>query len=77
MRRIINNSRDEFGRFCFEAWRYRSDGSENPDFPLNQPRFRQAKILVAGDNFGCGSLGAPGNGHPLRDRAELRRYFLQ
>ena len=55
MRRIINNSRDEFGRYCFEAWRYRPDGSDNPDFPLNQPRYRDAKILVAGDNFGCGS----------------------
>ena len=35
--------------------RYREDGSENPDFVLNQPAYRNAKILVAGDNFGCGS----------------------
>ena len=31
------------------------DGSENPDFVLNQPAYRKAQILVAGDNFGCGS----------------------
>ena len=35
--------------------RYRDDGSENPDFVLNQPAYRNARILVAGDNFGCGS----------------------
>ena len=35
--------------------RYREDGSENPDFVLNKPAYRQASILVAGDNFGCGS----------------------
>jgi 3-isopropylmalate/(R)-2-methylmalate dehydratase small subunit len=39
----------------FEELRYRDDGSENPDFVLNQPAYRQAKILVAGENFGCGS----------------------
>jgi len=35
--------------------RYKDDGSENPDFILNKPAYRNAKILVAGDNFGCGS----------------------
>ena len=35
--------------------RYKDDGSENPDFVLNKPAYRQAKVLVAGDNFGCGS----------------------
>ena len=35
--------------------RYRDDGSENPDFILNKPAYRKASILVAGDNFGCGS----------------------
>src|SRR3954462_8987717 len=34
---------------------YQDDGSENPDFVLNKPAYRKAKILVAGDNFGCGS----------------------
>jgi 3-isopropylmalate/(R)-2-methylmalate dehydratase small subunit len=35
--------------------RYKSDGSENPDFVLNKPAYRQAKVLVTGENFGCGS----------------------
>ena len=35
--------------------RYLADGSENPDFVLNKPAYRHAKIIVAGDNFGCGS----------------------
>ena len=39
----------------FSEKRYRDDGSENPDFVLNKPAYRKAKILVAGDNFGCGS----------------------
>jgi len=55
MRRIIGNAREEFGKFCLEPWRYHADGSENQEFPLNQPRFRNARILVAADNFGCGS----------------------
>ena len=39
----------------FSEKRYHDDGSENPDFVLNKPAYRSAKILVAGDNFGCGS----------------------
>ena len=39
----------------FSEKRYRDDGSENPDFVLNKPAYRNARILVAGDNFGCGS----------------------
>ena len=39
----------------FSEQRYQDDGSENPDFVLNKPAYRKAKILVAGDNFGCGS----------------------
>ena len=35
--------------------RFKEDGSENPDFVLNKPAYRNAQILVAGDNFGCGS----------------------
>jgi 3-isopropylmalate dehydrogenase len=55
MRHLVGTQREALGPYAFEAWRYRPDGSENPDFPLNQPRFRDARILVAGDNFGCGS----------------------
>ncbi|MGH7034440.1 MAG: 3-isopropylmalate dehydratase small subunit [Stellaceae bacterium] len=47
--------RTGLGKALFEELRYRADGSENPDFVLNQTAYRQAKILVAGDNFGCGS----------------------
>jgi 3-isopropylmalate/(R)-2-methylmalate dehydratase small subunit len=39
----------------FAEKRYRDDGSENPDFVLNKPAYRKAKVLVVGDNFGCGS----------------------
>src|SRR5207253_9968339 len=39
----------------FAEKRYRDDGSENPDFVLNKHAYRKAKILVADDNFGCGS----------------------
>ncbi|MCS6985672.1 MAG: 3-isopropylmalate dehydratase small subunit [Leptospiraceae bacterium] len=47
--------RTGFGQFLFYDWRYLSDGRENPDFVLNKPEYRQAKILLARDNFGCGS----------------------
>lgn len=39
----------------FSGWRYQSDGQPDPEFPLNRAEYQQAKILVAGDNFGCGS----------------------
>jgi len=42
-------------RYLFNDWRYDAQGNPNPDFILNQPRTRGAQILVAGDNFGCGS----------------------
>ena len=47
--------RTGLGTGLFAELRYKDDGSENPDFVLNQPAYRKAKILVAGDNFGCGS----------------------
>ena len=45
----------EFGRLLFHDLRYDEDGRERADFVLNQPAFREARILVAADNFGCGS----------------------
>jgi 3-isopropylmalate/(R)-2-methylmalate dehydratase small subunit len=39
----------------FSNWRYLPDGQPNPDFPMNRPEYRGAMILLAGDNFGCGS----------------------
>jgi 3-isopropylmalate/(R)-2-methylmalate dehydratase small subunit len=47
--------RTGLGTGLFAEMRYREDGSENPDFVLNKPAYRQAQIVVAGDNFGCGS----------------------
>jgi len=47
--------RKGLGKGLFDEMRYRNDGSENPDFVLNKPAYRKAKILVAGYNFGCGS----------------------
>src|SRR5512135_2952752 len=43
------------GAALFADWRYSSDGSPKPDFVLNQPQAQGAAILLAGDNFGCGS----------------------
>jgi 3-isopropylmalate/(R)-2-methylmalate dehydratase small subunit len=47
--------RTGLGKALFAERRYRDDGSENPDFVLNKPSYRKAKILVTGSNFGCGS----------------------
>ncbi len=47
--------RTGLGSALFSEMRYRDDGSENPDFVLNKPGYRNARIIVAGDNFGCGS----------------------
>ncbi len=47
--------RTGFGEFAFYDWRYLPDGSLNPDFELNRPGYEEARILVAGRNFGCGS----------------------
>ena len=47
--------RSGLGVNLFDEMRYNDDGSENPDFVLNQPAYRDAEILIAGDNFGCGS----------------------
>ena len=47
--------RTGFGKNLFDRYRYNEDGSENPDFMLNQDAYRNAKILVSGPNFGCGS----------------------
>jgi len=47
--------RTGLGTALFEEMRYTTDGKEKPDFVLNKPAYRKAQILVAGDNFGCGS----------------------
>jgi 3-isopropylmalate/(R)-2-methylmalate dehydratase small subunit len=47
--------RSGFGPFAFSEWRYREDGTPDPDFPMNKPEHDGARILLAGRNFGCGS----------------------
>ena len=48
-------SRSGFGKHLFANFRYMEDGSENPEFVLNQEPYRKAEVLVAFENFGCGS----------------------
>ena len=47
--------RTGLGKSLFDEMRYNPDGTENPDFVLNKPAWRESQIIVAGDNFGCGS----------------------
>ena len=47
--------RTGLGRNLFDEMRYKADGTEIPEFVLNQPAYRNAKVLIAGENFGCGS----------------------
>lgn len=52
---LTTTRREGLGRVLFNDWRYREDGSDDPDFALNRPQAKGAQILVAGRNFGCGS----------------------
>ena len=52
---LTTTTKQGLGRQLFADWRYRSDGSPNPDFVLNRVDARDAQVLVAGQNFGCGS----------------------
>jgi 3-isopropylmalate/(R)-2-methylmalate dehydratase small subunit len=52
---LKTTSKAGLGMHLFSDWRYNPDGSARPDFPLNQPGAQGAPILLAGDNFGCGS----------------------
>jgi 3-isopropylmalate/(R)-2-methylmalate dehydratase small subunit len=54
--RFLQKMRDnDFGEFLFRDLRFRENGEERPEFPLNRAEYRQAQILVADQNFGCGS----------------------
>lgn len=55
MERCTGTPKEELGRYAFEMGRFLPGGAENPDFVLNQPRYRDAKILVCGAFFGTGS----------------------
>jgi len=52
---LTTTTKEGLGKNLFTDWRYRKDGSPNPDFVLNRPEAEGAQILVAGRNFGCGS----------------------
>jgi 3-isopropylmalate/(R)-2-methylmalate dehydratase small subunit len=52
---LTTTTKNGLGAQLFADWRYRADGSPNPDFALNRPEARGAQVLVAGRNFGCGS----------------------
>ncbi len=52
---LKTTAKEGLGQGLFARWRYRPDGSPNPDFPLNDPRYGAAQILLTGANFGSGS----------------------
>ena len=52
---LTTTLRSGLGKSLFNDWRYRPDGSPDPDFVLNKPEAKGCEILVAGRNFGCGS----------------------
>ena len=52
---LTTTQRSGLGKALFNDWRYRTDGSPDPEFALNKPEARGCEILVAGRNFGCGS----------------------
>lgn len=52
---LRTTERDGLGQHAFADWRLASDGSEDPDCPLNKPAARGAAVVIAGPNFGCGS----------------------
>jgi 3-isopropylmalate/(R)-2-methylmalate dehydratase small subunit len=54
-RYLKTTQRTGLGQHLFADWRYEADGAPRPDFPLNQPEAHGAAVLLAGDNFGCGS----------------------
>src|SRR5246127_5184037 len=47
--------RTGFGEFLFYDWRFLADGERDSSFPLNEPRYHGASVLLTGRNFGCGS----------------------
>ena len=52
---LTTTSRDGFGHALFADWRYDKTGAPKPEFPLNRPEAKAARVLVTGRNFGCGS----------------------
>ncbi len=77
----MRNLKPDYKTLLFMRARTRDDGSENPDFVLNRPQFRNPGILVTGQNFGAGSsreVGGVGHArqqHPGDRREKLRRHL--
>jgi 3-isopropylmalate/(R)-2-methylmalate dehydratase small subunit len=76
-RYLKTTDKDGLGQACFFDWRYNEDGSPRTDFILNDPKYRQAEVLVAGNNFGCGSSRehAPWALMGMGFRAVISTYF--
>lgn len=55
IQRLVGTGRTGLGPHAFERLRYFADGSDNPEFPLNRPEYKGSKLLLADENFGCGS----------------------
>jgi 3-isopropylmalate/(R)-2-methylmalate dehydratase small subunit len=55
IQRLVGTGRDGLGPYAFERLRYRADGSDNPDFVANREPYRGSPIMLAAENFGCGS----------------------
>ncbi len=53
--RTTKSGKSGFGEVLFADWRFEADGTPKPDFVLNRPEYAEAKILLAAENFGCGS----------------------
>ena len=72
--RFLRKDRDvpEYSSFLFHDVRFNADGSERPEFALKQAAFRRAQIVVAAENFGCGSSRARRRCGPSRPTASAR-----
>jgi 3-isopropylmalate/(R)-2-methylmalate dehydratase small subunit len=55
IQRLVGTGREGLGPYAFERLRYRADGSDNPDFVANREPYRGSPIMLAAENFGCGS----------------------
>ena len=55
IQRLVGTGREGLGPYAFERQRYLPDGADNPDFLLNRPEYKGSAVLLAAENFGCGS----------------------
>lgn len=55
IQRLLGTDKTTLGPYAFERQRYLPDGSDDPSFPLNRPEYKGSKLLLAAENFGCGS----------------------